>query len=195
VRSQNSLAVEPWGKCFSVSPKLHSATRSGLAAKARPGGRKYLGCLDAAVCLMAASLGPPFIANLDIACRLLDLEANNISRGEGGQATKAISDPPRRRVPGASSSAPIPVGSLLVEVLPGSFMTGQTRWVVYGGIAAVAGVGVLWTAKTPTREVNPPCWCGGFLPDRCWYPVDHEWSGSRRHLRFPGSGTLILSVN
>jgi len=34
-----------------------------------------------------------------------------------------------------------------INVLPGSFMTGQTRWAVYGGIAAAVGVGVLWTAK------------------------------------------------
>ena len=34
-----------------------------------------------------------------------------------------------------------------INVLPGSFMTGQTRWAVYGGIAAAAGVGLLWTAK------------------------------------------------
>jgi len=34
-----------------------------------------------------------------------------------------------------------------INVLPGSFMTGQTQWAVYGGIAAVAGVGLLWTAK------------------------------------------------
>jgi hypothetical protein len=39
-----------------------------------------------------------------------------------------------------------------INVLPGSFMTGQTRWAVYGGIAVVAGVGVLWTAKRrPSR--------------------------------------------
>ena len=39
-----------------------------------------------------------------------------------------------------------------INVLPGSFMTRQTRWAVYGGIAVVAGAGVLWTAKhRPTR--------------------------------------------
>jgi hypothetical protein len=27
-----------------------------------------------------------------------------------------------------------------INVLPGSFMTGQTRWAVYGGIATVVGV-------------------------------------------------------
>jgi len=30
-----------------------------------------------------------------------------------------------------------------INVLPGSFMTGQTRWAVYGGIAISAGVCVL----------------------------------------------------
>jgi hypothetical protein len=40
-----------------------------------------------------------------------------------------------------------PRGSRGSIVLPGSFMTGQTRWAVYGGIAAAAGVGLIWTAK------------------------------------------------
>jgi hypothetical protein len=30
-----------------------------------------------------------------------------------------------------------------INVLPGSFMTGQIRWAVYGGIAMAAGVGIL----------------------------------------------------
>jgi hypothetical protein len=34
-----------------------------------------------------------------------------------------------------------------VNVLPGSFMTGQIRWAVYGGIAVVAGVGLLFAGK------------------------------------------------
>ena len=33
-----------------------------------------------------------------------------------------------------------------INVLPGSFMTGQTRWAVYGGIAVAAGVILLVTA-------------------------------------------------
>jgi hypothetical protein len=33
-----------------------------------------------------------------------------------------------------------------INVLPGSFMTGQIRWAVYGGIAAAVGVILLWTA-------------------------------------------------
>jgi hypothetical protein len=37
-----------------------------------------------------------------------------------------------------------------INVLPGSFMTGQTQWAVYGGIAAAAGAGLLWTAKRRT---------------------------------------------
>jgi hypothetical protein len=50
------------------------------------------------------------------------------------------------------------VGSLLVlsgatwflqgiNVLPGSFMTGQTRWAVYGGIAIAAGIALPLTAN------------------------------------------------
>ena len=34
-----------------------------------------------------------------------------------------------------------------INVLPGSFMTGQTRWAIYGGIAVVAGIVLLVTAK------------------------------------------------
>jgi hypothetical protein len=33
-----------------------------------------------------------------------------------------------------------------VNVLPGSFMTGQTRWAVIGGITAVVGL-VLWVTS------------------------------------------------
>jgi len=31
----------------------------------------------------------------------------------------------------------------VIEALPGSFMTGQVRWAVYGGIAVVAGIAIL----------------------------------------------------
>jgi hypothetical protein len=34
-----------------------------------------------------------------------------------------------------------------INVLPGSFMTGQIRWAVYGGIAIVAGVALLVAAN------------------------------------------------
>ena len=34
-----------------------------------------------------------------------------------------------------------------INVLPGSFMTGQIKWAVYGGIAVVAGIILLVTAK------------------------------------------------
>jgi LPXTG-motif cell wall-anchored protein len=34
-----------------------------------------------------------------------------------------------------------------VNVLPGSFMTGQIQWAVYGGIAVVVGAGMLVAAK------------------------------------------------
>ncbi len=30
-----------------------------------------------------------------------------------------------------------------VSILPGSIMTGQTQWAIYGGIAILAGVGLL----------------------------------------------------
>jgi len=45
----------------------------------------------------------------------------------------------------------IAVGSIWflqgINVLPGSFMTGQIQWAVYGGIAVAAGVGVLLAAR------------------------------------------------
>jgi hypothetical protein len=34
-----------------------------------------------------------------------------------------------------------------VNVLPGSFMTGQIRWAVYGGIAVIAGIALLLRAN------------------------------------------------
>jgi LPXTG-motif cell wall-anchored protein len=34
-----------------------------------------------------------------------------------------------------------------INVLPGSFMTGQIQWAVYGGIAMLAGIGLLLVAK------------------------------------------------
>jgi hypothetical protein len=30
-----------------------------------------------------------------------------------------------------------------INVLPGSFMTGQTKWAIYGGVAFIAGVAAL----------------------------------------------------
>ncbi len=34
-----------------------------------------------------------------------------------------------------------------INVLPGSFMTGQIRWAVYGGIAVGAGIALLLAAN------------------------------------------------
>ena len=34
-----------------------------------------------------------------------------------------------------------------INILPGSFMTGQIRWAVYGGIAVVAGLALLFVAN------------------------------------------------
>jgi hypothetical protein len=39
-----------------------------------------------------------------------------------------------------------------VNVLPGSFMTGQTRWAVYGGIGFAAGIALLLRANRPRKE-------------------------------------------
>jgi uncharacterized membrane protein HdeD (DUF308 family) len=34
-----------------------------------------------------------------------------------------------------------------INVLPGSFMTGQTKWAVYGAVAIVAGIVLLLAAR------------------------------------------------
>jgi hypothetical protein len=40
-----------------------------------------------------------------------------------------------------------------INVLPGSFMTGQMRWAVRGGILFIVGVaGLLWTKRNPQRS-------------------------------------------
>jgi hypothetical protein len=36
-----------------------------------------------------------------------------------------------------------------INVLPGSFMTGQIRWAVRGGIAVVVGIGILVWGNRP----------------------------------------------
>ncbi|HET9268175.1 MAG TPA: hypothetical protein VFO31_08420 [Vicinamibacterales bacterium] len=38
-----------------------------------------------------------------------------------------------------------------INVLPGSFMTGQTRWAVYGAVAVALGVLLLVRANRPPR--------------------------------------------
>jgi hypothetical protein len=39
-----------------------------------------------------------------------------------------------------------------INILPGSFMTGQIRWALYGGIAILAGVGLLaWNRRTEKK--------------------------------------------
>ena len=41
-----------------------------------------------------------------------------------------------------------------VNILPGSFMTGQSQWAIYGAIAVVSGVGLLVFANR--RKTAPP---------------------------------------
>jgi hypothetical protein len=38
-----------------------------------------------------------------------------------------------------------------INVLPGSFMSGQIQWAVYGGIAFVVGIGLLMAARKRAR--------------------------------------------
>jgi hypothetical protein len=40
-----------------------------------------------------------------------------------------------------------------INVLPGSVMTGQIKWAIYGGIAIAIGIGVLLFAQ---RRRSPP---------------------------------------
>ena len=39
-----------------------------------------------------------------------------------------------------------------INVLPGSFLTGQIQWAVYGGIAIAAGISVLLAANRKRRS-------------------------------------------
>jgi len=41
-----------------------------------------------------------------------------------------------------------------INVLPGSFMTGQIRWSIYGGIAVIAGI--ILIVLTNKRKPRPP---------------------------------------
>ena len=34
-----------------------------------------------------------------------------------------------------------------INILPGSFMTGQTKWAIYGGLLVVAGIALLTSAN------------------------------------------------
>ena len=38
-----------------------------------------------------------------------------------------------------------------INVLPGSFMTGQTKWAIYGALAAVAGIVLIVLARRGPR--------------------------------------------
>jgi hypothetical protein len=39
-----------------------------------------------------------------------------------------------------------------INVLPGSFMTGQSRWAVYGGIAVAVGIALLLRANRLRKD-------------------------------------------
>ena len=41
-----------------------------------------------------------------------------------------------------------------INILPGSFMTGQIQWAIYGGLAIVIGIGLLLFANR--RGDSPP---------------------------------------
>jgi hypothetical protein len=39
-----------------------------------------------------------------------------------------------------------------INILPGSFMSGQTKWAIYGGLLLVAGIGLLIAANRRRSE-------------------------------------------
>jgi hypothetical protein len=41
-----------------------------------------------------------------------------------------------------------------INILPGSFMTGQIQWAIYGAIAVVVGIGAILVANR--RKAAPP---------------------------------------
>lgn len=41
-----------------------------------------------------------------------------------------------------------------IKILPGSFMTGQIRWAIYGGIAVL--VGIILIMLVNRRKASPP---------------------------------------
>jgi len=41
-----------------------------------------------------------------------------------------------------------------INLLPGSFMTGNPQWAINGGIAVVIGAGLLWLANRPRKKSN-----------------------------------------
>ena len=43
-----------------------------------------------------------------------------------------------------------------VGILPGSLMSGQIQWAVYGSIAAVIGIGLIILANRPKKKAPPP---------------------------------------
>jgi len=43
-----------------------------------------------------------------------------------------------------------------INVLPGSFMSGQTQWAIYGGIAVIVGIGLLVFANQRGKSAPPP---------------------------------------
>ena len=34
-----------------------------------------------------------------------------------------------------------------IDILPGSFMTGQTKWAIYGALLVIIGIGLLFSAN------------------------------------------------
>jgi hypothetical protein len=41
-----------------------------------------------------------------------------------------------------------------INVLPGSFMTGQTEWAIYGGLLFALGLGILFICRTGRTHVR-----------------------------------------
>jgi hypothetical protein len=43
-----------------------------------------------------------------------------------------------------------------INILPGSFMTGQTKWAIIGGVTFAAGVVLLVVGRRLGRRTRPP---------------------------------------
>jgi hypothetical protein len=75
--------------------------------------------------------------------------------GGGGESSKVNAGEPMRTALGIVGVLLVLFGCVWflqgINVLPGSFMTGQIRWAVYGGIAVTVGVILLGTAARKRR--------------------------------------------
>jgi len=58
-----------------------------------------------------------------------------------------------------------------INLLPGSFMTGQIRWAVYGGIAVASGIALLLGARRLRKEPTGLLEMRARSSEGPWHPV------------------------